>query len=100
MVARAAWSARGAATLHLELHIRMRDQLYSGYTRWKQWGGDFTTSEPDARYFGAEFAGLDLAGRRLLEIGFGNGSFLAWAKAKGALVSGTEIDVHMLERAR
>jgi len=36
----------------------------------------------------------------VLEIGFGNGSFLAWAKAQGADVVGTEIDAPMIERAR
>ncbi|MDR3389328.1 MAG: class I SAM-dependent methyltransferase [Rudaea sp.] len=74
--------------------------LYGGYAEWKQWDGDFSTSDRDARCFAAEFGGIPLAGKRLLEIGFGNGGFLAWAKAQGAIVAGTEIDETMLARAR
>jgi len=75
-------------------------QLYSGYSDWKDWHGEFAPSDREARYFAAEFAGIPLAGRRVLEIRFGNGSFLAWAKARGAEVVGTEIDRAMIERAR
>lgn len=74
--------------------------LYSGYAQWKQWAGDFRAGDRDARYFAAEFAGIPLAGKRVLEIGFGNGSFLAWAQAQAALVAGTEIDEAMLICAR
>lgn len=74
--------------------------LYGGYAQWKQWEGDFKASDRDARYFAAEFSGIALAGKRVLEIGFGNGRFLAWAKSQGALVAGTEIEETMLVRAR
>jgi cyclopropane fatty-acyl-phospholipid synthase-like methyltransferase len=75
-------------------------QLYCGYADWKNWQGDFAPSDREARYFAAELTGIPLAGKRVLEIGFGNGSFLAWAKAQGADVVGTEIDTAMIERAR
>ena len=75
-------------------------QLYSGYSDWKDWHGEFSPSDREARYFAAELSGIVLAGKRMLEIGFGNGSFLAWAKAQGADVVGTEIDAPMVERAR
>lgn len=74
--------------------------LYAGYADWKQWHGEFAASDRHARYFAAELAEFALTGKRVLEIGFGNGSFLAWAKAQGAAVSGTEIDAAMIERAR
>lgn len=74
--------------------------LYSGYADWKDWRGEFAPSDYEARYFAAELAGIPLAGKRVLEIGFGNGSFLAWAKALGAEVVGTEIDAVMIEHAR
>jgi len=74
--------------------------LYGAYADWKQWQGEFTTSDRHARYFAAELAEFPLAGKRVLEIGFGNGSFMAWAKAQGANVSGTEINETMLARAR
>ena len=75
-------------------------QLYSGYADWKNWRGEFAPSDREARYFAAELADVPLAGKRVLEIGFGNGSFLAWAKALGAEVVGTEIDAVMIEHAR
>jgi SAM-dependent methyltransferase len=74
--------------------------LYSGYADWKNWGGEFAPSDREARYFAAELGDIPLAGKRVLEIGFGNGSFLAWAKALGAEVVGTEIDAVMIEHAR
>jgi 2-polyprenyl-3-methyl-5-hydroxy-6-metoxy-1,4-benzoquinol methylase len=75
-------------------------QPYDGYTRWKSWQGDFETSDRDARYFAAELDGVELAGKRVLEIGFGNGSFLAWARRQNAKVTGTEIIGALVEQAR
>lgn len=74
--------------------------LYSHYTEWKQWSGAFVVGGKEARYFAAEFRGIPLQGRRLLEIGFGNGGFLAWARGQGAQVSGIEINDAMLEAAQ
>jgi SAM-dependent methyltransferase len=73
--------------------------VYAGYTSWKGWDGAFEARERDARYFVTEFAGIEIAGKRVLEIGFGNGRFLAWARAQGADVSGLEINPDMLEAA-
>jgi 2-polyprenyl-3-methyl-5-hydroxy-6-metoxy-1,4-benzoquinol methylase len=73
---------------------------YEGYAQWKGWQGDFETSDRDARYFAAELAGIDLSGKRVLEIGFGNGSFLAWARRQNAQVTGTEIIDTLIEQAR
>jgi 2-polyprenyl-3-methyl-5-hydroxy-6-metoxy-1,4-benzoquinol methylase len=75
-------------------------QPYEGYAQWKGWQGDFETSDRDARYFAAELAGIDLSGKRVLEIGFGNGSFLAWARRQNAQVTGTEIIDTLIEQAR
>lgn len=72
----------------------------SGYAEWKGWDGAFAASEREARYFTAEFDGIPLSGRRLLEIGFGNGSLLAWARDQGAQVSGVEHDGGMCEAGR
>ncbi|HEY2396266.1 MAG TPA: class I SAM-dependent methyltransferase [Rudaea sp.] len=66
-------------------------RLYDGYTRWKGWQGEFEAGDRDARYFAAELDGIDLSGKRVLEIGFGNGNFLAWARSRNAEVIGTEI---------
>lgn len=74
--------------------------LYANYAEWKQWDGVFKPRDKEARYFAAELDGIALRGRRVLEIGFGNGSFLAWARVHGAAVSGIEINNAMLEAAR
>ena len=72
---------------------------YEGYAQWKRWQGSFEVREREARYFAAEFRGMPLRGKRVLEIGFGNGSFLTWAKSEGAEVCGLEINPDMLAAA-
>ncbi|MGH8146540.1 MAG: class I SAM-dependent methyltransferase [Rhodanobacteraceae bacterium] len=72
---------------------------YQGYTEWKHWQGTFQASQRDARYFDAEFRDLLLAGQRVLEIGFGEGRFMDWAKTQGATVEGLEINPEMLAAA-
>lgn len=68
----------------------------AAYAEWKNWHGAsaFACSRKDAKYFEGELRGLRLSGARVLEIGFGNGTFLAWAKARGARLSGTELNEH------
>lgn len=73
---------------------------YAHYAEWKQWSGAFAPGDKESRYFAAELEGIPLRGRSVLEIGFGNGSFLAWARAQGAQVSGIEINEAMLEAAK
>jgi len=68
---------------------------YANYAAWKQWEGTFAPTDRESRYFVAEFREIPLRARRVLEIGFGNGSFLAWAKAAGADVAGLEINAEM-----
>lgn len=66
---------------------------YDGYEAWKGWSEDqfMTLDQTDRAYFDLDMRGVPVAGEHVLEIGFGNGSFLAWAKAQGALLSGTEL---------
>lgn len=73
---------------------------YANYTEWKQWGGTFTPRDKEARYFAVEFRDIPLQDRHVLEIGFGNGGFMAWARSRGAHVTGIEINDAMLEAAR
>lgn len=42
-------------------------------------------------YYEGELKRLDIANMKVIELGFGNGSFLRFAKDKGADVSGTEL---------
>lgn len=74
----------------------------ASYAKWKRWhgGGSFVCARKDAKYFAGEFRGLPVAGSRVLEIGFGNGRFLAWASSCGAQVTGTELLAHSVELGR
>jgi SAM-dependent methyltransferase len=73
---------------------------YANYTAWKQWDGAFAPTDRELRYFAAEFRGIPLRDRRVLEIGFGNGGFLVFAKGAGADVAGIEINAEMREAAK
>lgn len=74
---------------------------YRNYQDWKQWQ-DFGSLPPSqARYFARELAMLGpLRGQRILEIGFGNGSFLRFAQQRGGEVQGTEVIPELLQAAR
>lgn len=69
----------------------MQNEFNSSYTTWKKWGLFFEFDEDLARYFQGELLGIPLAGKRVFEIGFGAGAFLAWATKQGALVTGSEL---------
>ena len=72
---------------------------YAGYEAWKGWTSYFAFDREEAEYFAGELRGIPLAGRSVLEIGFGTGSFLAWARAQGASVAGAEINERSLAEA-
>ena len=71
----------------------MVKDLYADYRAWKNWSDEhFFHCDPiEALYFRAEI-GESLAGKKVLELGFGNGSFLRWASDQGAQTFGTELD--------
>jgi len=77
----------------------------NGYGQWKGWGPESfgNLSLPMRRYFDAELtrAGIDRsAPLRALEIGFGGGSFLAYARRNGWAVTGIEADDALLRLGR
>ena len=74
---------------------------YEGYSKWKRWDPNNWGSFPKkkAREFRL-LAGTEVKDLRLLEVGFGKGSFLAWAKSSGAYVFGVEKEPLMLAAAR
>lgn len=74
--------------------------FYDGYEDWKNWSKPFSYHAEEEKYFAGELRGIAIKDMELLEIGFGSGSFLAWAKAQGARVSGTEINEAMLSEAK
>jgi SAM-dependent methyltransferase len=73
--------------------------LYGGYQEWKGWNKLFISSLEENAYFEGETRGLAIRHSDVLEIGFGSGSFLAWAKAREARIAGIEINPRLLEAA-
>ena len=74
----------------------MTDESSSDYVAWKGWvdGGSFATLGPgDAQYFSAELreARRNRALHDVLEIGYGNGTFLRFCADNGWHVVGTEL---------
>ncbi|HRI64835.1 MAG TPA: class I SAM-dependent methyltransferase [Polyangium sp.] len=75
------------------------------YRTWKSWTPDAfgRYDDSEARYFEVELSqsGItSLAGKHLLEVGFGNGAFAAWAKNAGAHYRGTELDPDLVSLGR
>lgn len=74
--------------------------IYRNYSKFKRWDRFFHFGAEAAAYYAGELGTRNLEGKNLLEIGFGNGGFLAWARAAGASVTGTELQSESLEAAR
>jgi SAM-dependent methyltransferase len=72
------------------------------YIAWKDWAPNaFGHCEPlDAAYFNAEVPIDDCAHARVLELGFGNGAFLAYIHELGVEAYGVERNPILVERAR
>jgi SAM-dependent methyltransferase len=72
-----------------------------GYVDWKAWAPEQfgVYSALDAAYFRDEVGLRDGARQRVLEIGFGNGAFLSWARDEGADTYGMETNPLLVARA-
>ncbi len=74
------------------------------YRDWKRWDASSfgALAAEEAACFRAEIARCQLAGGPLdvLELGFGNGSFLAFCSRSGWSVTGIEADEELVRRAR
>lgn len=69
-----------------------RDSFYTAdYVDWKGWQKLFKTTALEAETFAAELSKVPLRDRRVLEIGFGAGAFMAWARQQGAQITGCEL---------
>ena len=74
---------------------------YESYTDFKGWGAfDEALFQARSAYFEGEFRACKIGGARILEIGYGRGYFLHWARRKGAEVCGIEISPEMYERLK
>jgi SAM-dependent methyltransferase len=74
---------------------------YDHYETLKGWDkAPFMQPSPGEIMFYEHYLGrLNLAGAKVLEIGFGNGNFIGWAKQRGAIVYGTELQQSAVEKA-
>lgn len=75
------------------------------YQTWKNWhASDFgQPTRYQRHYFPAELANCGKvfpAGSRVLEMGFGNGAFMAWGKAQGWHMQGTEMIAPLVKLAQ
>jgi len=80
--------------------ILQEDQLYENYKAWKNQTCFFQYTHEEALYYSKEFKGILFKGKNVVEVGFGNGSFLSWARDRGAHVSGVEIIEDYLSEAQ
>ncbi|WOO42921.1 class I SAM-dependent methyltransferase [Rubellicoccus peritrichatus] len=73
---------------------------YEHYREWKGWGGGLGLEKWKDRYFAGEIqrAGLEKSAT-ILEIGFGDGEFLGWARKNGFNATGIEIIPQLVEVA-
>jgi len=71
-------------------------QQYDSYIRWKEWSTDFSISKQTRHYFEMEFGGAISSGQQVIEIGFGSGGFLVWAREKGVNVLGVELQEELV----
>ena len=83
----------------------MKETDYNNYRNFKDWNsGDFGyISKEDETYFDCEFSNISKEGinnKRILELGFGNGSFAAWSTQKGCEYYGTELISELVIRAK
>ena len=75
----------------------------SDYVEWKGWVDRAPfglLSAGEAAYFSSELKGVNVGPdgiRDVLEIGYGNGSFLAYCRSKGWNITGTELDAGLVK---
>lgn len=73
---------------------------YADYGRQRGWSGAGEPNSADVAMF-LQVLGDDVApGKRLLEVGFGDGRLLTWARRRGADVAGLEIQPALVDGAR
>ncbi len=78
---------------------------YEMYREWKGWSGDDfgRCTKEQLLYFSVELEASGFSkfnGTRVLEIGFGNGSFAAFAESNGAYWTGVEVIPQLVDESR
>jgi SAM-dependent methyltransferase len=76
------------------------EDVYTGYEAWKGWTEFFKHSSEAAGYFTGECSDCKIVDADVMEIGFGSGTFLAWAHEQRAKTAGVEINSNSLDAAK
>jgi len=76
------------------------EDKYSCYEQWKAWEVFGGLTEETREYLDAECGDLLCSGAQILEVGFGSGEFLEWARRSGGHVAGIEVNARLLSRAK
>ncbi len=79
--------------------------MHDDYSDWKGWTPEnfARVSAAEARYFDWHVARAlpgHAPGLKLLELGFGNGGFLGWARDRGHVATGIETNARLVDCAR
>ena len=72
---------------------------YENYVIYKGWSNFFQRNKSLDHFYSNLTFRHKLSGKSLLEIGFGNGTLLRWAKDRGAEVSGIELQTDLCKLA-
>ena len=75
------------------------NEFYNEYTRWKNWAGNPNVSVVSECYRREMRRACLKSGSTILELGFGDGAFLDWARANGFNVFGVEITQPCVDNA-
>jgi 2-polyprenyl-3-methyl-5-hydroxy-6-metoxy-1,4-benzoquinol methylase len=74
-------------------------KLYDDYDSLKEWHAFFAPTSHEVDLFRKEFVGINLANKAFLDVGFGSGALLEWAKRQGSFISGIELQDKLLSIA-
>lgn len=74
--------------------------MYEDYDELKGWDSFFKPNFREAQLFAKEFRKIKLTNKYIIDIGFGSGALIGWAKEQGAIVAGVEIQAKLLEAAQ
>ena len=80
--------------------MKSNPNLYDDYDDLKKWKTFIQPSIQEADLYSKEFKHIDFSGSYFLDIGFGSGGLLGWARQQGAIVSGVEIQEKLVKEAR
>ena len=78
----------------------MQNNKYLNYSEWKNWNNFYTLTLQLKLLYSKQFKGLIFKNKSFLDIGFGDGSLLRWAKDQGALISGIEVQENLIANAK